>query len=367
MKRQISLMPHDLDWAHQFSEEAARLTAVFGDNLVTIHHIGSTAVPGIQAKPIIDMMPVVWDIEQVDNLNDAMTDLGYIHRGEHGIPGRRYFRKGSDLHHSHHIHTYQIGSDEIARHLLFRDYLRVHPQPAQAYNQLKTELAQTYRDDAVAYTSAESDFIQAMIQEAMAWQQERERPLRTLTTSRLKLIALSLPQLEICLQDPSLLAANLGLSIHVQVIKPIVRQAMVTKITKMRLVDPQQHPWFTYWLIARSDQQVGIGLAGFKGDPDLQGKVEIGYGIAPKHQGNGFMTETAQTLTAWALAQPSCTAVFALTDPDNTPSHRVLEKIGMERAGELDGEWRWETKAKDKRQKAEGRRQKNDEYSTSNR
>ena len=351
MKRQVTLAPHNPDWTRQFTEEAARLTAVFGPNLITIHHIGSTAVPGIQAKPIIDMLPVVWDIEQVDGLNDAMTGLGYIHRGEHGISGRRYFRKGSDRRHSHHLHVFQIGHPELAHHLLFRDYLRTFLHKAQAYDQLKTELAQKHSDDTVAYTNAKSDFIQTMIQEALAWQQERERPLRTLTTSRLQLIALSRFQLETCLQDPSMLAANLSLSINVQVIKPIVRRAMVTKVTKMRLVDPQLHPWSTYWLIVRSDQQVGIGLAGFKGDPDLHGQVEIGYGIAPEQQSNGFMTETTQTLTAWALAQPSCTAVFALTDPQNIPSHRVLEKIGMEKSGEQNGEWRWEMKAESRRMK----------------
>ncbi len=127
MNRKILLAPHNPNWVPQFKAEAATLTQIFGDNLVGIHHIGSTAVSGIQAKPIIDMMPIVWDIDQVDSLNDAMAKLGYIHKGEHGIPGRRYFRKGSDQYHTHHIHVYQIGSPEIAHHLLFRDYLGSHP------------------------------------------------------------------------------------------------------------------------------------------------------------------------------------------------------------------------------------------------
>ena len=114
LNRKITLVPHNPNWDKQFKAEAATLTQLFGDNLISIHHIGSTAVSGIQAKPIIDMMPIVWDIEQVDNLNDGMPELGYIHKGEHGIPGRRYFRKGSDDDHTHHIHVYQIANPNIA-------------------------------------------------------------------------------------------------------------------------------------------------------------------------------------------------------------------------------------------------------------
>ncbi|MBE2221156.1 MAG: GNAT family N-acetyltransferase [Anaerolineae bacterium] len=345
MKRQITLTPHNPSWSLQFRTEVAALTNVFGNNLLTIHHIGSTAVPGIQAKPIIDMLPIVWDIEQVDSLNNTMAEHGYIHKGEHGIPGRRYFRKGSDQEHTHHIHVYEQGRPEIARHLLFRDYLCAHPDKAAAYDKLKTELSQTYKDDPAAYTSAKSDFILATDQAALAWHQEQERPLRTLITSRLKLIALSLPQLEICLQDPSLLAANLNIPIANDIFNPVVRQATKTKISKMQLAKPDRHHWHTYWLIVRRDDNLGIGTIGCKGQPDPQQyKVEIGYGLSAQHRQNGFMTEAAQTLTRWALAQPDCLGVTANTDPDNIPSHRVLEKIGYARNGELDGEWVWEMK-----------------------
>lgn len=345
MKRQIILTPYNPNWPQQYQTEAEALTAVFGSNLIAIHHIGSTAVPDIQAKPIIDMMPIVWDIEQVDSLNEAMAEQGYIHKGEHGIPGRRYFRKGSDLHHTHHIHVYEQGSPEIARHLLFRDYLCLHPAKAAAYDQLKTELAQTYRDDTTAYTHAKADFIQAIIQEAFAWQQERERPLRTLITARLQLIALSLPQLENCRQDPSLLTANLNIPIENDIFNPIVRQATTIKVSKMRLANQDRHHWHTYWLMVRRDDNIGIGTIGFKGHPDgEQYKVEIGYGLSSHHRQQGFMTEAAQTLTRWALVQPDCLGVIATTAPDNTPSHRVLEKIGYARNGEKDGEWLWEIK-----------------------
>lgn len=344
MNRQVILAPHNSNWKRQFETEAELLQPIFGDNLLTIHHIGSTAISSIQAKPIIDMMPVVWDIEQVECLTEAMAQAGYIYKGENGIPGRRYFRKGSDLHHSHHIHVFQTGRPEIAHHLLFRDYLRAHGKKARAYDQLKADLARMYRDDTAAYTSAKSAFIQRTIQEALGWLREGQRPLHTLTTSRLQIIALSLAQLQSFYQDPSLLAAALNLPLEDNITHPIVRQATRTKISKMRLAEPKLHHWFTYWLIVRRDVNLAVGTIGFKGEPDLSGSVEIGYGLAPTHREKGFMTEAAQAVTTWAFSQPNCITVFAATDPNNVPSHRVLQKIGMERAGELDGEWRWEMK-----------------------
>ncbi|MBK8985777.1 MAG: GrpB family protein [Chloroflexi bacterium] len=148
-----------------FVAEAERLTAVFRPILVALHHIGSTAVPGLPAKPTLDIMPVVTDIAQVDALNPQMAALGYIARGEHGIAGRRYFRKGSDAFHTHHIHVYQAGSLEISRHLGFRDYLRAHPEAAAAYGRLKTSLAAQYRADPLAYTNAKADFITEILRQ----------------------------------------------------------------------------------------------------------------------------------------------------------------------------------------------------------
>jgi GrpB-like predicted nucleotidyltransferase (UPF0157 family) len=164
-KRIVEIYPYDPTWVAEFAAEAARLTPVFGDNLVAMHHIGSTAVPGLPAKPVIDIMPVVNDIHQVDDLNPHMAALGYIARGEHGIPGRRYFRKGSDAHHSHHIHVFQVGSPEIAKHLDFRDYLRAHPEAMAAYGRLKTTLATQYRTDPPAYTNAKADFIAEILRQ----------------------------------------------------------------------------------------------------------------------------------------------------------------------------------------------------------
>lgn len=163
MKRIVKLVSHNPEWMVDYEKEVAVLTAVFQPILLAIHHIGSTAVPGILAKPIIDILVEVSDIGQVDGYNQTMVALGYIAKGENGIPGRRYFRKGSDTHHTHHVHVYQTGHPDITRQLNFRDYLVAHPEMAQAYSALKAQLAQQYRDKPAQYTHAKTNFVQHVV------------------------------------------------------------------------------------------------------------------------------------------------------------------------------------------------------------
>ena len=94
--RKIVVVDYHPEWAEAFQREAARIAEVLGENMVAIHHIGSTSVPGLCAKPIIDIMPVVRDIGAVDGCNAGFVALGYTPMGEFGIPGRRYFHKGGD-------------------------------------------------------------------------------------------------------------------------------------------------------------------------------------------------------------------------------------------------------------------------------
>ncbi len=167
MGRKVVLVPHNPDWIRQYDEEAVSLTAVFQPILITIHHIGSTAIPNIKAKPIIDILIVVTRITAVDERIKPMAAMGYICKGENGISGRCYFRKGSDVHHTYHIHIYAEGHPEIGRHLNFRDYLRHYPQEAEAYSQLKETLVQQYFNDPQSYTSSKASFIGSIIEKAL--------------------------------------------------------------------------------------------------------------------------------------------------------------------------------------------------------
>lgn len=164
-----------------------------------------------------------------------------------------------------------------------------------------------------------------------------------LTTPRLRLLALSETQLVACQIDLDLLAAELDIVILPSMFNPVVWRAISAKVAKMRLAPPADHHWYTYWLIVRQDMNLGIGLAGFKGAPNGRGEVEIGYGLAPEQQNQGFMTEAAGALVDWALSHAACTTVTAWTEKDNAPSHRVLEKIGLIRDGQRQNQVHWRT------------------------
>jgi GrpB-like predicted nucleotidyltransferase (UPF0157 family)/dihydrofolate reductase len=145
MNKTIEVVPYDPQWLELFATEAELIKSALGDNCVAVHHIGSTSVPGLSAKPIIDMLPVVRDIQAVDQATKAMESLGYEVKGEYGIAFRRYFQKSKDVR-THNIHVYQENDPEISRYLKFRDWMRSHPADAKAYGKLKEELAVTSQD-----------------------------------------------------------------------------------------------------------------------------------------------------------------------------------------------------------------------------
>jgi GrpB-like predicted nucleotidyltransferase (UPF0157 family) len=118
-------------------------------------------------------MPEVRDIEAIDSFNDEMRRRGYTVMGEYGLPGRRYFTKGGEIHRSHHVHVYQQGNIEIKRHLAFRDYLMAHPDEVQIYAELKERLAKQFPTDIDAYMDGKDALIKEMDAKALAWVEER--------------------------------------------------------------------------------------------------------------------------------------------------------------------------------------------------
>ncbi|MEX2229932.1 MAG: GrpB family protein [Dehalococcoidia bacterium] len=147
-------------WPEWFAHAAEAIRGACGTRLVGLEHIGSTSVPGLAAKPIIDVMPLLARFADGFACVEPLEALGYISRGEFGIPGRHYFVRNEGRERPpEHVHMYEQGADEAVRHLLLRDYLRAHPDRAEAYGTLKRALAVRFRDDRVAYTEAKSDFI----------------------------------------------------------------------------------------------------------------------------------------------------------------------------------------------------------------
>ena len=173
----VRVVDFDATWAKQFEDESSRILATLREIDATCHHIGSTAVPGLRAKPIIDMLLVVPSLSELDRQDERMQGLGYQPMGELGIPGRRYYRKSDDRgDRSHQIHAFARGSVAIDRHLAFRDYLRSHSKVAQRYAVLKAELAMQYPDDIEGYMAGKDAFIKEQEALALAWWTPR-RPL----------------------------------------------------------------------------------------------------------------------------------------------------------------------------------------------
>ncbi len=168
-REQIDLVLYTPVWESKFKEEADRITQALSDTLTAIHHIGSTAIPGIVAKPIIDILPVVKDIEDVDRLTPYLEALGYEAKGEYGMPGRRFFIKRENGKRIFNVHIFEEGHPDIERHLHFRDYMRTHPEDAAAYSELKKSLVKHSPDDIERYCWGKEDFVEAMNIKAYLW------------------------------------------------------------------------------------------------------------------------------------------------------------------------------------------------------
>lgn len=164
----VVVTAYDPNWPRLYEEMAAPLRTAFGRLLISIHHIGSTSVPGLAAKPIIDVMPLVHDIQAVETVTPALTVLDYIPRGENGIPGRRFFKRERGVI-PVHVHTYAPGNLEISRHLDFRDYLIAHPQVAAEYARVKAEMARRFPHDIDGYVAGKAPFVQETIQSTHEW------------------------------------------------------------------------------------------------------------------------------------------------------------------------------------------------------
>jgi GrpB-like predicted nucleotidyltransferase (UPF0157 family) len=168
--QRVFLRPYDSRWAEEFARESSAIANALGSILVAIHHIGSTAIPGIRAKPVIDMLAVTTHVSLLDESATRLEPLGYEALGEFGIAGRRYFRKNNySGERTHQIHAFQVGSPQIARHLAFRDFLRVHPAYATDYDALKQRLAESYPNDISSYTDGKDSFIHDIDARAASW------------------------------------------------------------------------------------------------------------------------------------------------------------------------------------------------------
>jgi len=162
MSTTIELVPYDPDWPRVFAAERARLLQ--STVLEQVEHVGSTAVPGLTAKPTVDLMGGVRALSAVDRAIGDFVALGYdyVTEFEDVMPERRYFRRPAERPRTHHLHVVEIGSPFWERHLAFRDWLRTHPEDAEAYAELKRQLAAVHGTDFMGYTDAKTAFIRRL-------------------------------------------------------------------------------------------------------------------------------------------------------------------------------------------------------------
>jgi GrpB-like predicted nucleotidyltransferase (UPF0157 family) len=168
----VELHPSAPEWAALAAREVGRLTAALGEErLAAVHHIGSTAIPGIRAKPSIDLLAEVISLAGLDAAADLVRGRGYDWRGEFGFPGRRYCTPDDAAtgRRPVHLHCYASGAPDVERHLAFRDHLRARPELARAYEVEKRRCREPWPDDRRAYTAARSAWIDAVVQEALAF------------------------------------------------------------------------------------------------------------------------------------------------------------------------------------------------------
>ena len=166
--RKVEVVSHQEEWAQMFQDECEKLLGVFGNEVMNIYHIGSTAIPTIHAKPVIDMLVEVKRLDRVDERNGDMKSIGYEAMGAYGMAKRRFFMKGGDRR-THHVHVFQHGNDEITRHVLFRDYMIAHPKEAHKYNQLKKRLAKVFPNGMAEYIEGKNKYIKEIDKRAKKW------------------------------------------------------------------------------------------------------------------------------------------------------------------------------------------------------
>ena len=164
-RNQVTIHPYSEEWPRLFDDEKRRVESVIGNHILDIQHVGSTAVPGLAAKPILDIGVAVANFEEARRCIEPLASLGYIYRGENGIPRRHFFRKGDPA--TVHLHMNEVESDDWRIQIAFRDALRHNPVLAAEYGYLKQELARTYPNARQAYTESKGGFISKVLCQAL--------------------------------------------------------------------------------------------------------------------------------------------------------------------------------------------------------
>jgi len=160
--RSVRVVAYDAAWPRLFQDESLRLRASLAPLAIELEHTGSTSVPGLAAKPVLDILAGVANEAPIAPYIAALVAAGYVHRGEQGIPGREFFRRGDPR--AYHVHLTRVGSGFWREHLAFRDYLRSHADVRDEYARLKLTLAAQFPADRTAYIDSKAPFIRRVLE-----------------------------------------------------------------------------------------------------------------------------------------------------------------------------------------------------------
>ena len=168
------MVEHDPNWPRAFETLRTRVAAALGDLVVAIEHVGSTSVPGLAAKPIVDLDVVVRTAANVPTAIERLATIGYVHLGDLGIPGREAFNRPSDATDgsplpAHNLYVCAADGEELRRHLVFRDYLRCHPEAVSEYAAIKRQGARLFPGDRDAYQEHKDATVRDILRRAIQW------------------------------------------------------------------------------------------------------------------------------------------------------------------------------------------------------
>ena len=162
--KQVIVTPYDEKWPGAFRAIREELCEALGGSVLSIQHVGSTSVPGLAAKPIIDIDVVINGYGVFDDVESRLVSIGYIHEGDLGIEGREAFKYHDKPHlMAHHLYVCPRDSEELRRHIAFRDYLRAHPEDRQVYGDMKLRLAERYPRDIDSYMREKAPYVQDIL------------------------------------------------------------------------------------------------------------------------------------------------------------------------------------------------------------
>lgn len=166
MQEPVIIVEYDPDWPSAFASLHRKLASILGDLAAATEHVGSTGVPGLAAKPILDVDVILSRAEEFPQAAERLAQVGYVHEGNFGVVGREAFTAPLESV-PQHLYVCPPDSPELRRHLAFRDFLRAHPEAAMAYGDLKRRLAVQFRNDRDAYSEGKSSFVAEILQRAM--------------------------------------------------------------------------------------------------------------------------------------------------------------------------------------------------------